>query len=317
MTDNDQSAAVTRAVREWTARHSGVWTTDDEQRLTGWLAAEPAHRRAYDSVAQLWEATGDLPLPAARPNAPRRHRLFSRRSAALIASTLAAVLLLIPAGSRLQQWWDGTPQHVATRIGEQKTLRLSDNSTITLDADSDLIYQVGYATRRATLTRGEALFSVIHDARRPFTVTVGAGRVMDIGTLFDVESRHGAARVSVLEGRVALTSATGRMELTAGQSAGFNAAGAFLPLSAADTSVADWREGRRLFRDAPLNLVLESLERYHPVHFALADPSLGRLRVSGVFNTTDLRGFLAMLERGFPVRTRWVGDNRIELLPTP
>jgi len=315
MTDNDQSAAVTRAVREWTARHSGVWTTDDEQRLTGWLAAEPAHQRAYDSVAQLWEATGDLPLPAARPNAPRRHRLFSRRSAALIASTLAAVLLLIPAGSRLQQWWSGTPQHVATRIGEQKTLRLSDNSTITLDADSDLIYQVGYGQRRATLQRGEALFSVTQDARRPFEVAAGAGRIVDLGTKFDVEVRRGAVRVSVLEGRVGISSSVGGVELAAGQAAGYDAVGSLSMIETVDDSVADWRKGKRVFHDMPLGQVLETLERYQPVHFELSDPALAELRVSGVFQVTNLRAFLVTLEGSFPVRARWLDAHHIELRP--
>jgi len=315
MTENDQYSAKARAVREWTARHSGNWTTYDEQRLMEWLAEDPEHRRAFESVMKLWEAAGDLSMPAITRITPQPRRFFSRRSVHLIGVTLAAAVLLIPVGSQLKQWWSGTPQHITTRIGELKTLRLSDNSTITLDADSDLIYQVGYAARRATLTRGEAFFSVTHDVRRPFIVTVGPGQIIDLGTVFDVESRRGAARVSVLEGRVALTSRTGRTELAAGQGAGFDREGMFLPVSTVDRSVVDWREGRRSFRDTPLSLVLESLERYLPVRFALTDPSLENLRVSGVFNTTDLHAFLAMLEQGFPVRARWMGSDRIELFP--
>jgi len=313
MTENDRSAIRACAVREFVSRQSGAWSAADEKRLTEWLAADPAHRQAYESVARVWEAAGDLPHPRTDPIVPRRPWLFSRRSAARMAATLAVVVLLSPLGIQFKQWWYGVPRNVSTRIAEQSTLRLPDGSMITLDADSELMYQVGYGRRQATLMHGEALFSVIHEANRPFEVTAGAGHIVDRGTVFDVEARHDELRVSVLEGRVVLISASARAALAAGEGSGLDSEGHFTEVLKIDESVGEWREGRRVFRDMPLGRVLEYLERSQGVNFDLTTSSLAQLRVSGVFRMADLRAFLATLERSFPVRARWVSPDRIEI----
>ncbi|HTP40979.1 MAG TPA: FecR domain-containing protein [Nitrospiria bacterium] len=302
-------------MREWVAHHSGAWTTADDRRLADWLAADPAHRQAYQRVSQLWEAAGDLRLPVPASSARCRHPLFLRRHASALAAALIVAVLFVPVGVQLKQWWDGVPHRVVVRIAEQKTLQLPDGSSIVLDADSELIYQVGYGRRRATLQRGEALFSVAHDARRPFEVTAGAGRMIDLGTTFDLEVRHGAVRVSVLEGHVGIVSTDGALKLAAGQRAGYDTTGVLSTVGPADESVADWRNGRRVFHDMPLGRVLEYFERYHSVRIELSDPALRKLHVSGVFRMTDLRTFLATLQGSFPIHVRWVDAGHIELRP--
>ncbi|HET6464676.1 MAG TPA: FecR domain-containing protein [Nitrospiria bacterium] len=313
MTENDRSAIRACAVREFVSRQSGAWSAADEKRLTEWLAADPAHRHAFDSVARLWTAAGELPFTARRRRAPRNQRLLSRPSVGQMAAAVAVAVLLILGGVRFSQWWFGISQSIATRIAEQKTLRLPDGSMITLDADSELMYQVGYGRRQATLMHGEALFSVIHEANRPFEVTAGAGHIVDRGTVFDVEARHDELRVSVLEGRVVLISASARAALAAGEGSGLDSEGHFTEVLKIDESVGEWREGRRVFRDMPLGRVLEYLERSQGVNFDLTTSSLAQLRVSGVFRMADLRAFLATLERSFPVRARWVSPDRIEI----
>jgi ferric-dicitrate binding protein FerR (iron transport regulator) len=57
--------------------------------------------------------------------------------------------------------------------------------------------------REVDLGRGEALFQVAHDLRRPFRVHTRAGLVEAVGTQFNVYDRvNGDTRVSVLEGKV-------------------------------------------------------------------------------------------------------------------
>src|SRR5260370_434474 len=56
--------------------------------------------------------------------------------------------------------------------------------------------------RRVALADGQAIFDVVHDARRPFVVEAGGRQVRDVGTQFDVRERGGEFTVTVARGRV-------------------------------------------------------------------------------------------------------------------
>jgi transmembrane sensor len=163
------------------------------------------------------------------------------------------------------------------------------------------------------LSRGEALFSVTHDPARPFVVDSGAGRIVDVGTRFDVETTVGWTRVAVLEGSVALRTGHGTATLTAGRAGGYDNAGVLSPVAAADESVTLWSTGRRRFNSEPLPDVLDRLARYHGVSFVLADPSLRKLQVSGTFRVDDLPLFLRTLSAALPVRATATGPQRFEI----
>ncbi len=53
--------------------------------------------------------------------------------------------------------------------------------------------------------RGEALFTVVHEANRPFEVVAGGERIRDLGTRFNVYAEPGRVVVAVLEGQVDVT----------------------------------------------------------------------------------------------------------------
>jgi transmembrane sensor len=56
--------------------------------------------------------------------------------------------------------------------------------------------------RFVELVKGEALFEVRPDPRRPFTVTAGDASIRDVGTRFNVYRGADNTTVSVLEGEV-------------------------------------------------------------------------------------------------------------------
>src|SRR6185437_13890973 len=61
------------------------------------------------------------------------------------------------------------------------------------------------AERDIRLVRGEALFIVEHDPKRPFMVTAENARVRAVGTQFNVRDRTSSVDVSVVEGVVQVT----------------------------------------------------------------------------------------------------------------
>lgn len=300
-----------QAIRIWTRRHSGTWSETEEAELQTWLAAAPEHRAAYEKVGKLWASVGQLDGRVQRsevgPRSVRLRRLWAACAAVLVAA------LLVPLGHVSYDWWNGVPVHWVAQRGEPKAIVLQDGTRVLLDAGSDLVVKLGARVRRVSLIRGEALFSVVHDASRPFELEIGPGRIADLGTRFDVETLQGAARVAVFEGRVGITTPHGEVLLTAGHSGGYDGAGLLLPVSQVSDSTALWQQGMRRFEAAPLADVVERLMRYHSVTFVFADPQLKQLRLSGTFRITDLPLFLRTLSTALPVDARWIDPKRVEL----
>lgn len=59
----DKDDPVWNAAWTWVQREYDRDTFDDAARdeMTTWLAADPAHRRAYDKAARLWLLAGMVP----------------------------------------------------------------------------------------------------------------------------------------------------------------------------------------------------------------------------------------------------------------
>jgi transmembrane sensor len=300
-----------QAVRAWTQRHSGTWTAADETNLQTWLAGDPENRAAYEKVARAWTAAGELGgrLPREATSGRPRQR---RRIWAAVAATLAAALVY-PLWVTGDNWWNGAPAEWAAKRGETRSIHLIDGTQVVLDADSEIETRIGARARHIVLRRGEALLTVAHDATRPFKVDIGAGRITDLGTRFDVENLRGLTHVCVLEGRVGISTPRGEVVLEAGRASGYDGTGMLLPVRNADVSVTLWQNGQRHFDADRLSDVLERLTRYHVVTFVFADPQLQELRVSGTFRTDNLPLFLRTLRAALPIETVWLSAQRVEI----
>jgi transmembrane sensor len=312
MTGDKTDSPLDHAVRAWTRKHSGTWSEGDETELRAWLGASPEHRAAYDKVARVWTNAGDL-AGSYRLRAPPHRRFDARR---ILVTSCAAVLVAAVVGPLWRaghNWWSGVPVRWTAARGEPRTLSLQDGTRVQLDADSELVVQLGARVRRVSLMRGEALFTVVHAASRPFEADVGAGRITDLGTRFDVETVNGATRIAVLEGRVGVVTPHGEMSLEAGRGGGYDRDGVLSAIKQVDDSVALWQQGQRRFDAELLTDVVERLQRYHAVTFEFADPHLQRLRLSGTFRMNDLEVFLRTLATALPVEARWINPHHIEL----
>lgn len=298
------------AIRAWTRRHSGVWTEADEAQLQAWLEAAPANRVAYDQVARVWAEAGALAGRFPRSAVVRRaHPLRA------IVAICATLLIVVIGGAASYEWWQGRPQQLSAEHGRPREITLQDGTRVMLDGGSEIVVRLGRHERQVSLSRGEALFTVTHDPGRPFVVESGAGKILDVGTRFDVETTAGWTRIAVLEGRVDLATARGTVALTAGRSGGYDNEGVLSDVVAADESVTLWSTGRRRFNSEPLPEVLDRLARYHGVSFVLAQPSLQRLQVSGTFRVDDLPLFLRTLSAALPLRVEPISPKQFEIAP--
>jgi transmembrane sensor len=302
------------AVRLWVKRHSGSWTRRDERRLQEWLAASPDHRAAFERASEAWEQACHIKTVArkAYPE-PRAVRSYWPR----LAAALVIALVAVPVWKRWGDWWNGTAVTWSAQPNSPRSISLPDGTRVDLDAGSSMVTEIGAGVRRITAIRGEALFTVKHDPGRSFVVEVGAGRLADLGTVFDVETSPQAVKVAVLSGSVDVTTRRGEVVLSAGQSGGFATTGELLPVIRADESVTLWREGLRRFDAVSLSEVLDRLSRRHEVQFTFADPRVRELRLSGTFRMDDLPLFLRTIGTALQLDVRWISPHHVQIGSKP
>lgn len=170
------------------------------QRLAG-RTSQPPRR---NPVAQgIWSATDLLPKERLQalcePPAERPKRRPLLRYA--VAAGLFAVALGLGLFSGLSSSTDYSGEY-ATAFGERRHIALPDGSVIDLNSRSRVRIEFAHRQRRVELAEGEALFTVEHDAGRPFTVETGNGQVTVTGTRFDVRRDADGTRIAVAQGSV-------------------------------------------------------------------------------------------------------------------
>jgi transmembrane sensor len=192
----------------------------------------------------------------------------------------------------------------ATGLGEQRTIRLSDSSVIDLNARSRIRVHFTRGERTVELIEGQALFHVAKDSQRPFVVHSDGTAVRAVGTQFDVYRKRTGVVVTVLEGRVSVTSAEADAKSASALTPAVLSAGEQLTVTPvapskprlADVSAATaWVQRRFVFEDTPLSDVAEEFNRYSPRQLIIEDPELAERTISGIYSSADpasLIGFL-------------------------
>lgn len=246
--------------------------------FTGWLEADPRHAAAYDAACDTDEAVVALfstPAPIVMPEARPAPSGVSRRWVAGGGAVAAALaLVFVYTGSDPA----ATPYTIATRAGVSQTIDLEPGTQIVLNGDSRVTLD-RERPRYASLDRGEALFVVRHDDTRPFTVDVGAAKLVDLGTVFNVARTDQATRVAVSEGIVMYNPDSDAVRLDAGKSLEI-AGGRLTVRSVSLDAVGSWRNGTLFYDNAPLPQVVGDLSRSLGVAVALS-PDLRARRFTG------------------------------------
>jgi len=278
-----------------------------------WLEESASHRQAYETVQAQWEwmepfKAMNFPARDAalryRGKSPRRLFIYSAAATLLLAMGLTAFM---PNG------WLGIPHTYVAEKGDRQTVTLADGSRIELNTESEVRVHFNRWQRSVEIIKGEAFFTVNHDAERPFEVRAGSGRIRDIGTAFEVYIKPQHVIVAVQEGIVEVQ-ASGKRELTAGQQLAFSNNGEFQALQAQDVAgLTAWRQGNLVFRDRRLDDVLAEVGRYHDTRIRLQNETLGKLRVSGTFHTAELGDTLNAIAAILPVNIDQVGEHEIVL----
>ncbi len=317
----------------WVARLDGSKPSQETlAAFREWINRSPQHRAEMTRLAGLWSDLNvltELSVPHQKIVHLTRYKAFKRAAIVAACAVLIAVTMILrspPTNSPI------TPSPVySTRVGEQQSIVLADDTKILLNTDSSIRVSYSLQQRDICLLHGEAYFQVAHNAARPFLVHAGTSVVRAVGTAFSVYLQKRDVEVDVTEGTVevssvanpgmtsASSSQTSRAirltNLNAGQRAAFN------PEAESIQSVKppemdrrlSWREGILTFSGEPLDQVVEEVSRYTPVKIVISDPAIRNLRIGGYFKVGETDTMLEALETTFGVRVNRVNDRLVYL----
>jgi transmembrane sensor len=309
--DHDARRAARAEAAAWVARLHGPHRSPElEEGFRQWLAAEPEHARQFERVTDIWDASTRV-ATAGLPRVRTRWRGSPVRAwAPAVSLAVAAIGIFYFSGL----FRSGVEYR--TGIGVPRVVHLRDGSRISLDADTAVRVAYGETERFVQLESGRAYFQVRHNPSWPFVVVAGRHQITDIGTAFMVRHRSGRTAVTLLEGRVAVSSRSqesgGPMQaivLTAGQRLTFAATGPPQLDRPRLDDVTAWVRSQIMLNDTPLPRAVAQLNRYDPVRLVIADAQVARLQVSGIYHTGNNREFAALLAKLYGIQSAERGDR--------
>src|ERR1700722_2261710 len=267
-------------------------------------------------------------------------------------AAVAAVALGLTVGGAVL-WHSAQSDAYRTAAGERRTVTLIDGSTLTLDSQTEVRVRYTHTARDLTLTRGQARFEVAHDVERPFSVTAGGEKVVATGTVFNVDLLGSKVLVTLIEGHVVVLpqrhgslafdssgdAAAQRSTRNADRSAPpvpaerttrMQQSGRGVELVAGEQLIVSpveaptiervnldrataWQNGELVFENEALSSVIARINRYTRARIELTDASTADLKISGVFHTGDVDGFVSTITSYLPVRVIGADDRAIRI----
>ena len=235
---------------------------DDWDTFQGWLESDASHASRFHAYSVDVAAMSELlrhssaPLADSAVATTRRSSLTGKQWFERAIAVCAVASIGYLAIDQLPR-----PMTVETLSGATRTIALADGSSIMLNGATRIVLDRNNP-RTATLDRGEALFSVRHDATRSFRVTVGGDQIVDLGTEFSVTRDAAVTRVAVSEGEVAFNPDQGNIRLRAGRALTMSEATRTVAITTVATSaVGAWRYRQLIYTGTPLGSVAADLSR--------------------------------------------------------
>jgi transmembrane sensor len=309
---DDENRLAESAAWRLRLTEAGVRTSPE---FEAWLR-EPGNQAAWDQVSRPWnyfDETDNAPAmvaarEAALADAKRNRDRFAKPQQLRRLAGLIAAALLIGAMGAGSVWWLNLPDDYRTAMGERRVITLSDGSKLSLDADSEVTVRYAKHDRALHLLKGQARFDVAHDKKRPFSVVAGNQRVIATGTAFNIDMAGPKVLVTLIEGHVLVLNEnddTAAMPMHPGPRA--------IELRAGTA----WTIGQLMFDDEPLSSVVERVNRYGGTQIVIADPRVGAMKISGVFNAGDALGFVEIVTQYLPLKAVSDGSHTIALQREP
>lgn len=266
--------------------------------LLSWISDSEAHQEQFESFKTVWELTS-FPMPEVidvdaaldavnmkidaqesqatltveMPWLRRNFKYVTSVAAALIVALFIGFLVVRPLNSNVtlasQDWNTETPY------------LLPDGTSVSFSGASEITHPKQFgADLRSVDFEGTAVFEVVKDADRPFTIHCNNMNVEVLGTSFLLDANNTAEqyKVDLYEGSVRMTvvdkkgNALSSMEIVPGERGVYNLAdGSLKAMTYAEVKYDELKNDHVLdFNDVSLSVIIETLEYIFNINIDLA-----------------------------------------------
>ncbi len=282
---------------------------DEKQReaLFAWVNAEEANKAIFDECLELWAISDQysdtlevdskaawikmedqLEDSAPLVSGPRKvltlasFRMLRRIAAILlVALGLGYGFYLLQASNPIAQYETGEEERMEVSLPDGSKIWVNENSRISFDKQFD---------NRQVHLEGEAFFDIKKVPGKTFEIFSGPARTQVLGTAFNVRAYpdENTVEVTVERGKVALADtayADQAVELHVGQYGILDKSSATVKEdNFTITNATSWKTRRLVFRDTPMDVVIEALERHYGITIEVTDPRLFNCHYTATFD---------------------------------
>ncbi|MBV4359089.1 FecR family protein [Pinibacter aurantiacus] len=152
--------------------------------------------------------------------------------------------------------------------GGKYVLKLSDGTTVWLNAASSIKYPVAFTgNERKVVVEGEAFFDIAKNEQKPFIVQTSNQSIKVLGTSFNVSTYidEPSTQTTLVSGKIKVIAGGLEKVLTTGEQACVNAPGNIEITKANLREVTAWKEDQFLFKNQPIENIMRQLARWYDV----------------------------------------------------
>ncbi len=205
---------------------------------------------------------------------------------------------------------------LTTPRGGKYSLTLADGTLVTLDAASSISYPVVFTgkERRVEIT-GQAYIEVVHNAARPFRVSVNGQLIEDLGTAFNVKAYadEQAVKTTLIEGSLKVIKDNQSLVLKPGQQ---SIVKHDIRLNK-DVNIQEeiaWKNGEFRFERVNVKGIMQQIARWYNIEVSYKK-EVDHVYLSGVFSREEeMKHILEVLEATGKVAFQII-DNKVIVSP--
>ena len=194
--------------------------------------------------------------------------------------------------------------------GKRFKLKLSDGTTVSLNAGSSLRYpeQFGLNGNRNVYLTGEAFFEVAKDKLHPFIVNANQVDIKVLGTKFNVSAypENPTVNGTLIEGSIQMSETANPSNvilLEPNQMATWQNNAKKITIKNVDPSFySAWTKGELAFKDTPFSTIAKIIQRTYDVEIINENSDLARQNFTGTIKISDssVENILDLLKRDTP-----------------